>query len=596
MAQTNAQDTAAVLEQTGANKGNEFYGSSLSPAPDSTGKSQSVPGIGPVETQPTGAAAVPVQNPLDPTNATGQNSSAYGNFVTSSSASSVPSQIPTFSQPPIPPVTTQTPSSQSTASQTQSNVYSSLDGVDPNNASEVRSAASGVDTSLTTSTDPVTSAVNDTMSSLLTDIGNYNNMNSTAETVQQYTLDESNALGIPAMNTSLMNIDNLIYGNEDSIRSEITAAHGVATESQIEGMASVRNKVLQQQASTIQNSISNAENNLSLMSSAYGADKDAAIGALKDKISNDNTVLSVYQGLQSTALSNYKQVMSTAGATPYAALVSYAGGNKSTLTSIEDTLGLQPGVLSNPQWVSNQDALSYKAAQLADTRANIVVNEDKAGAQESYYGFRDIQSANSAASDVVSNYTSSAGYTQFVNAQPIMSRIDDAANNPGSVSDAELVRAFGALTNVNTAVTDSEASQVSGGTSILQDFDKLENKVTTQGGSLSQDQRDQIITLSQAIYSSYKGSYTPIYNSAINALNDQNLPTGVLPNPNTYIPPGGPDTDNGQSISLGGNTYVAGQNIPVGNGSMTVQPDGSLLGSNGVTYDIVNGQPVAQSQ
>jgi hypothetical protein len=50
--------------------------------------------------------------------------------------------------------------------------------------------------------------------------------------------------GLPALNTQLMNMKNVIEGTEDDIRNEITKAGGFATDSQVMALSNARNKTL----------------------------------------------------------------------------------------------------------------------------------------------------------------------------------------------------------------------------------------------------------------------------------------------------------------------------------------------------------------
>lgn len=460
----------------------------------------------------------------------------------------------------------------------------SSSGEAPASAGDARAAVTAAaNNAAPTMPDPVTNAIDTVTSQYFQDINSQNNVSSTMMGVQDYINQESASLGIPALNTQLMNIDNLMNGTDNDVRAEISAAGGFATESQVEATVGARNKVLQVQATNIQNQLANANQTLSLMTSGYSEDRSNAIASLNTKVSNDAGVLSVFQNMQTQASANYSRIFTASGWGGLAAMTDSSKAN------IETTWGLPAGSLSNPDWVNSQQDALYRQQQLMNAKQNITINETKDDAQASYYGTRTVQAANAAASDVISGYTSQAGYTSFTSAQPIMGRIDEASNNPGSVSDAELVRAFGNLTNVNSSVTDSEAGSISGGTSFLQDFSALQNKVESQGGSLSQNQRNQIYSLSHAIYNNYKEAYAPIYNNALNALNDQGLPNGVLPNPNTFVAPN-ENIGDASGVSIGGITYASGQTIQAGNGSMTVQPDGTLLGSDGETYTVVNGQ------
>lgn len=202
--------------------------------------------------------------------------------------------------------------------------------------------------------DPVTNAVNTTSEQLFKDIQQRNNIESTTQTVQDYTNSASSALGIPSMKTELMNIQNVMNGSDNDIRNEITASGGFATESQIEALVAGRNKTLILKATNIQNALANAQDTLGTEVSAFSADRANAINTLGDRINGDQTALSLFQTIQSNAKANYDKILTISGWSGLSQTDPSAHG------LIEATYGLTPGTLSDPTKVQNLQNSLYK--------------------------------------------------------------------------------------------------------------------------------------------------------------------------------------------------------------------------------------------
>jgi LysM repeat protein len=200
------------------------------------------------------------------------------------------------------------------AANIQSQYYNALNGTNPNDASDVRSAASTVDTSGGDGT-PDT---NDLVNSALDDYKNtYNtlvNYESSTKSVAEFQAEGAAELGIPEMDTQLMNVKNLMNGgSEQNITDEINSAGSFATQGQIENLTYSVNKTLLLQANALQTAIDGAQENLSNATSAYQGDQTRTIQAFQDKLASDSSFITMQQTIQNKAAENYNKIVSNAG-------------------------------------------------------------------------------------------------------------------------------------------------------------------------------------------------------------------------------------------------------------------------------------------
>ena len=93
--------------------------------------------------------------------------------------------------------------------------------------------------------------------------------------LEEYKNIES-SLGIPAMNAELIDAKRIIEGTEDDIRSEITAAGGFGTESQVLALANARNKSLIKNYNYLLESRDNARTQLTTMMNLSVQDRQLA--------------------------------------------------------------------------------------------------------------------------------------------------------------------------------------------------------------------------------------------------------------------------------------------------------------------------------
>lgn len=97
----------------------------------------------------------------------------------------------------------------------------------------------------------------------------------------------SDQLGLPALNTELMNMKNVINGTEQDIRDEVSKAGGFATNSQVLALATARNKTLIQNYNDLVQTRTDLTSNLNTMIGLEEKDKAFATQQIDAKLNFD---------------------------------------------------------------------------------------------------------------------------------------------------------------------------------------------------------------------------------------------------------------------------------------------------------------------
>lgn len=485
-----------------------------------------------------------------------------------------PNVIPSGGQLTVPGVNqSKIGSSGGNANQYQQNVQSAISGVtDLNDGATVRAVAASVPYS---TSDLLPPSANNTVQNLISTYMQQvsaHEQQGTTNLVSDYQT-EANNLGIPALQTQYMNLENVINGTPDDIRAEVTKAGGFMSESQVQALSSARNKNIINQANMIQMQLSNAQNTLSTMT-----DLDEKQQALAEQQFNDSTgatqnLISYYQTAQTQATDQFKAIVANVG---YTGLAANLQGNPYEQQIAEQSLGLQPGTLSNKNALQNLE--TYRQQTLQQGAAKIV----ELGAQTSYYGARTEQSLTGAAGNIAQDYTTSPEYQAVSNGALYLNRISTDIQNPGSVSDQSMLDAITKLDTGGNAITEGQLQTLTGGRSIADSISVLQKKLA-KGGVLSNDQRNQISTIAQQIFQNYQDSLAPLYSQTLNNL-QQN---GLEPSQAGLLDFSGIVQSGGQGNSSGGSSqYTPGQVVSDGAITLTYQQDGTFNGSDGHTYDV----------
>lgn len=223
-----------------------------------------------------------------------------------------------------------------------------------------------------TDTSPVAPQTDPIISMLMEDRRSYQETQSSSLADDYNSI--SNQLGLPAINTALMNIKNVMSGTEDDIRTEITKAGGFATESQVQGMVYARNKGLIKQATFLEDQKTNAQNQLDTLVGLDEKQKSLAQTRFDTMLNIDEKIATHEQLVHQNAVDQYNKTVDEIG---------YNGLSLNTTPqqrrNIESALGKPVGFLDNPpltfKQVSEQLAQDRFVAseKNADRRATLQI-------------------------------------------------------------------------------------------------------------------------------------------------------------------------------------------------------------------------------
>ncbi len=148
--------------------------------------------------------------------------------------------------------------------------------------------------------------------------------------------------GLNDINEELIDTQRIIDGTEDDIRSEVTAAHGFATESQVLAMANARNKSLIKNYNALLATRDSIQQNLNMMMSLTQADRQAADQRLSQQLQVGQVILNYRDKMQANAREAFNNTIKAIG---YDGLYESTQGDPYQMGLIEKTLGLTPGQL-----------------------------------------------------------------------------------------------------------------------------------------------------------------------------------------------------------------------------------------------------------
>lgn len=177
---------------------------------------------------------------------------------------------------------------------------------------------------------------------------------------QQQTLEQeytklSADLGLPALNTQLINMKAVMDGSEDDIRAELTKSGGFATNSQVLALTAARNKAMITNYNNLLQTRDNAVSQINTMIGLSEKDRAIATQQANEQLNFDKQVLEYQDKMTANAKSAYDKIISTPGY-GYKALYASTGGDPHTVSLIENTLGLSPGSLKT---LSDQNSQAW---------------------------------------------------------------------------------------------------------------------------------------------------------------------------------------------------------------------------------------------
>lgn len=176
------------------------------------------------------------------------------------------------------------------------------------------------------------------------------------------------SLGLPALNHQLMDMKKVIDGTEDDIRTEVTKAGGFATNSQVMALSLARNKVLIQNYNNILQTKNDAQTQLTTLMGLTEKDRADADKRFDNQMQYNQKISDYREKATKNASEAYTKIISTPGY-GYQALFKSTGGDAHTISLVENTLGLQPGMLKTLSSQAPKDLqfISGTANQAAGT-------------------------------------------------------------------------------------------------------------------------------------------------------------------------------------------------------------------------------------
>lgn len=150
------------------------------------------------------------------------------------------------------------------------------------------------------------------------------------------------ASGLEELNLELADINRIMEGTEDDIRSEIEATGGFATESQVRGLSAARNKTLLREANYLQNVINSKNDYIKQVVNLTKADREALDRDLNNKLGITQMLVSMSDNMTTRARENYEMIVDQVG---WEGLAQTLNGNPEQTAYVEKMFGLGKGEL-----------------------------------------------------------------------------------------------------------------------------------------------------------------------------------------------------------------------------------------------------------
>ncbi len=226
----------------------------------------------------------------------------------------------------------------------------------PQTGAEARSALSDLTSQGSQPTDPQAQffdsfgSLSPIESNLFSQLSTLMSTQANQQSLTDFYQQELAAQGIPGINTQLADINKIMSGTEDDIRTEITHAGGFATDSQVQALTGARNKTLLKQATYLTDLLNTKNDYVNTIVNLTKADRETVSQQIDQKLNLTKTVFDMGMQMQNAAKDNYNKIIDTAG---YEGLATALQGDKSALNLAEQTLGLPKGALTNPAFLAS---------------------------------------------------------------------------------------------------------------------------------------------------------------------------------------------------------------------------------------------------
>lgn len=271
------------------------------------------------------------------------------------------------------------PQTQSALAQKYQGLHASMSGSSPDSSATARQSIQDSLSEQQTQNNPVMSALSSSMQPIMQSLAqvlqNVNNPALTAVSLQQEYNDMREKAGLPEMQTKLLNMQNIMNGTEEDIRDEVTKTGGFATESQVQGLAAARNKVILKQYNSLATAYDAAQNNVQSMMQYAQTDQSTSLqraqitaGITESLASINAQMVNMGMTMQNNARQGVQFAVSQMG---YSGLAAGAQGNKQVLGYYENMLGLAPGALSDSTALKGMDTYKDQQLQLNNYKSQI---------------------------------------------------------------------------------------------------------------------------------------------------------------------------------------------------------------------------------
>lgn len=197
-----------------------------------------------------------------------------------------------------------------------------------------------------------TGSMNPVVSSLYQQANQLLSTQATAQTFTQQYQDLVQSTGLQGLETQKMNINNIMSGTEDDIRTEIQKAGGFATESQVQALTAARNKTLLVQANSLDQQIQTQQDYINQIMQFSEADRTAVTNQVNAETGLADHIQTMQTNMDNASKDNYQKIVDTVG---YSGLAAMVAGNPQEETAVEKSLGLASGALTNPTFLHTQD-------------------------------------------------------------------------------------------------------------------------------------------------------------------------------------------------------------------------------------------------
>lgn len=179
----------------------------------------------------------------------------------------------------------------------------------------------------------------------------------------------------------LMNIKNVMDGTEDDLRTEIEKAGGLATESQVQALTTVRNKTLLKQATVLQQSMALKQDYVDHLMNFSQLDRAAVEKQVDRKLGLTEKLVTLGEKMNDAAKDNFNKIVEKSG---YKGLAQLFANDPKGKANAERIMGLPQGTLSNQSFL---DAMG-----VSDANAPASVKEYEYAKSHGYKGtFNDYQ-------------------------------------------------------------------------------------------------------------------------------------------------------------------------------------------------------------